>query len=103
MRRLLCQSMRNVSYHSKTLLHRNQAQARLCFVRLLCKNNKRNNKGFNICGYVCIILLNEHLLEAVVQRCSAKKVFLKISQNLQQKPCAFDLQVYSKRDSVIGV
>ena len=27
-------------------------------------------------------------LEAVVQRCSVKKVFLKISQNLQEKTCA---------------
>ena len=41
------QSMRKVSYHSKTLLHRNQAQERLWFARLLFKNNKRNDNRFN--------------------------------------------------------
>ena len=30
------------------------------------------------------------LLEAVVQRCSVKKVFLEISQNLQENNCARD-------------
>ena len=28
------------------------------------------------------------MLEAVVQRCSVKKVFLEISQNLQENTCA---------------
>ena len=31
-----------------------------------------------------------HLPEAVVQRCSVKKVFLQISQNLQENTCATD-------------
>ena len=39
--------MRKSSWHSKTLLHRNQAQARQWFARLLFKNNKKNNKHFN--------------------------------------------------------
>ena len=39
------------SYYSKTFLHRNQAQARLWFVRLLFKNNKRNDKCFNNHSY----------------------------------------------------
>ena len=48
-------SLRKVSYHSKTLLHRNQAQARLWFA---IKNNKRNNKPFNNLGYSLISLMN---------------------------------------------
>ena len=39
------------SYYSKTFLHRNQAQPRLWFVRLLFKNNKRNDKCFNNHSY----------------------------------------------------
>ena len=35
--------MTKVGYHGKTLLHRNQAQERLGFMRLLFKNDKRND------------------------------------------------------------
>ena len=51
--------------------------------------------------------------EAVVQRCSVKKVFLEISQNSQENTCArvsfliklqaSDLQLHQKRDSGTGV
>ena len=48
--------------------------------------------------------------EAVVQRCSVKKVFLKISQNSQENTCVgvsflqvLGLQLYEKRDSNTGV
>ena len=34
------------------------------------------------------------LLEAVVQRCSVKKVFLEISQNSKENNCAWGLQLY---------
>ena len=53
------------------------------------------------------------LSEAVVQRCSFKKVFLEISQNSQENTCvrvssliklkALGLQLYLKRDSETGV
>ena len=46
------------NYHSKTFLYRNQAQARLWFTRLLFKNNKRNDKRFNICRYSLFLLMN---------------------------------------------
>ena len=52
-------------------------------------------------------------VEAVIQRCSVKKVFLEISQNLQENTCArvsfliklqaLRLQLYEKRDSGTGV
>ena len=51
--------------------------------------------------------------EALVQRCSVKKVFLEISQNLQKNTCArvslliklqaLCLQLYKERGSGIGV
>ena len=51
--------------------------------------------------------------EAVVRRCSVKKVYLEISQNSQEKTCArfsfliklqaWRLQLYWKRDSGTGV
>ena len=58
--------------------------------------------------HIIIIVRN---LEAVVQRCSIKKVFLKISQNLQDNTSARDsflikLQAWGfikKRDSGTGV
>ena len=53
------------------------------------------------------------IAEAVVQRCFAKKMFLKISQNLQETTCArvslliqlqaLGLQLYEKIDSGTGV
>ena len=59
----------------------------------------------NIC-FVC-----DEILGAVVRRCSVKKVFLKISQNLQGNSYsrvsflfqAWELQLYLKRDSGTGV
>ena len=85
------ESMRKSSYHSKTLFHRNQAQARLWFARLLFKN-KRNNKHFN----TVIIFLNEHLLEAVNQKCSATNLFSKFHK-------IYSKNLYWKKDSVTGV
>ena len=51
--------------------------------------------------------------EAVVERCSVKKMFLEISQNSQENTCirgsffiklqASGLQIYLKRDSGTGV
>ena len=51
--------------------------------------------------------------EVVVQRCSVKKFFLKISQNSQENTCARvsiliklqaqGLQLYQKRDSGTGI
>ena len=41
-----------VSYHSKTLLHRNQAQERLWFARLLFKNDKETLTGVEF-GEAC--------------------------------------------------
>ena len=51
--------------------------------------------------------------EAVARRCSVKKVFLEISQNLQENICSrvsflikledYGLQLYSKRDPGTGV
>ena len=73
LRGLWHQSMRQVSYHSKTLLHRHEAQARLWFVRLLMKNNKRN-KHFNNCSYSLFPLMNsfsKQSLGGILQkRCS---------------------------------
>ena len=37
--------MRINTYHSNTSLHRNQVQEKLCFARLLFKNNKKNNNS----------------------------------------------------------
>ena len=47
--------------------------------------------------YVCMLKVEptslrsagswSHILEAIVQRCSVKKVFLKISQNSQENTC----------------
>ena len=59
-----------------------------------------NNK---IVLYYVFIVNSEHilhlvlvflLLEAVVQRCSVKKVFLEMSQNSQENTCARVLQLY---------
>ena len=44
------------------------------------------------------IFLNEHLLEAVVRRCSAKKVFLKFNKIYNKKTCACGLELHLKRD-----
>ena len=60
----------------------------------------RLKKGYDLPGYflkitretltvlkiVVIIFLNKHLLEAVVRRCSAKKVFLKFHKIYSKKP-----------------
>ena len=35
-----------------------------------------------------IVFLIDHIVEAVVERCSVKKVFLEISQNSQENTCA---------------
>ena len=48
------------------------------------------------------------ITEAVVRKCSVKKVFLEISQNPQENTCARDsflikLQLYQKRVSGTGV
>ena len=40
--------------------------------------------------------------EAVANRCSVKKIFLEISQNLQENTCTKGLQLYLKRDSGTG-
>ena len=54
-----CQSIRNVRYHSPTLLQRNQAQARPWFVRLhFLKKKKRNNKCFDNRHYSLFFLMN---------------------------------------------
>ena len=46
-----------------------------------------------------------HLIlnEAVVQKCSVKKMVLEISQNSRENICALGLQLYQKRDSGTGV
>ena len=48
------------------------------------KKNKRNNKLFK--WQLFIIFLNEHLLEAVVGRWSAKKMFLQFHKIYNKKP-----------------
>ena len=52
-------------------------------------------------------VINKVNLETVVRRCSVKKLFLKISRNLQEKICVgvflIKLQALLKRDSGIGV
>ena len=50
-----------------------------------------------IISYLILILI-----EAVVWRCSVKKVFLEISQNSQENTCARVSFFYYKRDSVTG-
>ena len=77
--------MRKSSHHSKTLLHRNQAQARLWFARLLFKNNKRNNKHFNNHSYSLSFLMNifyKQWIRGVLQ----KKLFLKFHKIYSKKP-----------------
>ena len=37
---------------------------------------------------IMVMCNKQHLKEAVVQRCSVKKVFLEISQNSQENTCA---------------
>ena len=73
--------MRKSSYHNKTLLHRNQAESRLWFARLICKN-KGSNKYFNNHRYSLFFLMNIF----VNQRCSAKKLFLKFYKIYSKKP-----------------
>ena len=84
---------------------------KLCFIETSLK------KGYDLRGYflkltretidvltIAInIFLNEHLLEAVVRRCSAKKVFLKFHKIYSKKTCACGLELHLKRDSVTGV
>ena len=72
--------MRNVSYHSKFLPHKNQSQARLFF-----KNNKRINKHFNNCSYSLFFLMKifqKQLLGGIQQ----KKLFLKFHNIYSKKP-----------------
>ena len=74
----------------------------------------KNNSFTNFCLPSNKLLLNvtSHKTEAVVQRCSVKKVLLDISQNSQKTPVresiliklqASGLQLYLKRDSGTGV
>ena len=58
-------SMRKSSYHSKTLFHRNQAQASLWFARPLFKNNKRNIKHFKNLSYSLFFLMNIFYNESI--------------------------------------
>ena len=44
--------------------------------------------------WLFIIFLNEHLLEAVIRRCSAKKVFLKFHKIYSKKPVLWLLLVF---------
>ena len=59
-----------------------------------------------------LIIRSRGFVEAVVQRCSVKKVFLKILQNSHEKTCArvslliklqAEVQLYQKRDPGTGV
>ena len=65
----------------------------------LCFTETRLKQGYDLQGYflktketiniltiTVIIFLNEHLLEAVNQRCSAKKLFLKFYKIYSKKP-----------------
>ena len=49
------------------------------------KGDSSNRQKLNGCSFQQVLQQNS---EAVVQRCSVKKVLLKISQNLQENACA---------------
>ena len=87
----------------ETLLHRNNTQARLWFARLLFTNNKKIDKHFNNRVYVFIIFLNEHPLEAVGLRCSAKNVFLKFQKIYSEKSLPVACNFILKTIFVTGV
>ena len=78
------------------MLHRNQAQERLWFAKLLFKITKETIN-------VLTATLIHYFSQWTFFRSSCSEVFcerivLKFSQNLQQKTCACDLQLYLKRD-----
>ena len=54
----------------------------------LRKNYIYVNQNKEIFGNIKVILTFLHILEAAVQRCSVKKVFLEVSQNSQENICA---------------
>ena len=65
----------------------------ICFGRCFCKFRKKDGKEL-ISEYFCEmkkgwvrIIFFFYRSEAVVQRCSVKKMFLKISQNSQENTC----------------
>ena len=61
----------------------------------------RSDKRFNNRGYSLLVLMN--LFKSSRSEVFCKKRVLTISQNLQQKTCAYELQLYLKRESVTGV
>ena len=76
--------MRIVSNHGKTLIQRNQAQERLWFAQGYFL--KITRETINVLQWgLFIIFLNEHLLEAVVRRCSVEKVILKFHKIYSKK------------------
>ena len=60
------------------------------------KSNKRNDKR------LFIIFLNEHLLEAVIQRCSAKKVFLTLEKRYHKNPVSVACN-FSEKNTLLQV
>ena len=78
----------------------------------LCFIETRFKKGCDLRGYFLKITREMiNVLTIAIIHCfsqwtsfrSSQKLFLKISQNLQQKTCACGLQLYLKRDTVTGV
>ena len=85
-----------VSYHSKTLLHRNQAQARLWFARQLFKNAREMIK---VLTYVVIYAL--FFLMSIFWRQSFGSVLERCSENLTKftakNLCLWPAALFKKR------
>ena len=67
---------------------------RLCFIETRLKQDhdlqgyflKITRERINVLTIKVVIFLNEHLVEAVVQRCSSKKLFLKFCKIYSKRP-----------------
>ena len=68
------------------------------------RENQTARQSAELFFLLFIVVLNENPLEAVLWRCSAKKVFLKFLKIYSKTPVPVAcMQLYLKRDSVTGV